>query len=154
MILALKENGEIVEQGSFSDLNIPGSYIHTLQVKLQKEEQEHGGVAVVETQFDDEKTKELVEVEEKTEVEVDETRQLGNWSIYRYYGHALGPLALATWIFFLGSGQTFVGLGGKCSPIHIWAMKLLHSLTHLKRYGSTGGLRTMKGAARTEQAIG
>ncbi|KAK8001086.1 multidrug resistance-associated [Apiospora marii] len=97
LILALKENGEIVEQGSFSELNIPGSYIHTLQVKLQKEEQEYKDSAVVEVDLIDEKTKESVEAEGK--------RRL------KYYGHALGPVALATWIFFLGSGQTFVGLG-------------------------------------------
>ncbi|KAK8046051.1 P-loop containing nucleoside triphosphate hydrolase protein [Apiospora saccharicola] len=111
LILALKENGEIVEQGSFSELNIPGSYIHTLEVKLQKKEQELEDAPVDEADSIDEKTKEVMEVEEKTETEIDETRQLGNWSIYRYYGHALGPMALATWIFFLAGGQTFVGLG-------------------------------------------
>ncbi|KAK7953218.1 multidrug resistance-associated [Apiospora saccharicola] len=111
LILALKENGEIVEQGSFSELNIPGSYIHTLEVKLQKKEQELEDAPVDEADSIDEKTKEVMEVEEKTETEIDETRQLGNWSIYRYYGHALGPMALATWILFLAGGQTFVGLG-------------------------------------------
>ncbi|KAK6858071.1 multidrug resistance-associated protein [Apiospora arundinis] len=111
LILALNETGEIVEQGTFSELNVPGSYIHTLQVKLQKEEQENEEVTETDAGSVDEKTKEIVEVEEKAEAEVDESRQIGDWTIYKYYGHALGPMALFIWIFFLGSGQTFVGLG-------------------------------------------
>ncbi|KAK8054682.1 hypothetical protein PG994_009749 [Apiospora phragmitis] len=110
LILALNENGEIVEQGTFSELNTPGSYIHTLQVKIQKEEQEHEVVEAVSEPID-EKTKEIIEVEEKAEAEADKSRQLGDWNIYRYYGRALGPMALITWIFLLGSSQTFVGLG-------------------------------------------
>lgn len=113
LILALNETGEIVEQGTFSELNVPGSYIHTLQVKLQKEEQENEEVTETDAGSVDEKTKEIVEVEEKAEAEVDESRQIGDWTIYKYYGHALGPMALFIWIFFLGSGQTFVGLGRK-----------------------------------------
>ncbi|KAK8859863.1 multidrug resistance-associated [Apiospora arundinis] len=111
LILALNETGEIVEQGTFSELNVPGSYIHTLQVKLQKEEQENEEVTETDAGSVGEKTKEIVEVEEKAEAEVDESRQIGDWTIYKYYGHALGPMALFIWIFFLGSGQTFVGLG-------------------------------------------
>ncbi|KAK8062961.1 P-loop containing nucleoside triphosphate hydrolase protein [Apiospora hydei] len=110
-ILALNENGEIVEQGAFSQLNVPGSYIHTLQVKLRKEENEHEEADEAEYDPIDEKTKEIVKVEKKAEAEVDESRQVGDWKIYRYYGHALGPMALFIWMFLLSGGQTFVGLG-------------------------------------------
>ncbi|KAK8096968.1 P-loop containing nucleoside triphosphate hydrolase protein [Apiospora kogelbergensis] len=111
LILVLNDNGEIVEQGTFHELNIPGSYIHTLQVQLQKEEQESEDIAETDIESIDEKNKGIIEVEEKSEAEADESRQVGDWAIYRYYGRALGPMALFIWIIFLGSGQTFVGLG-------------------------------------------
>ncbi|KAK7959119.1 uncharacterized protein PG986_003973 [Apiospora aurea] len=110
-ILALNENGEIVEQGAFSQLNVPGSYIYTLQVKLRKEEHEHEEVDEAGYDPIDEKAKEIVKIEKEAEAEVDESRQVGDWKIYRYYGHALGPMALFIWMFLLSGGQTFVGLG-------------------------------------------
>ncbi|ROW02989.1 hypothetical protein VMCG_05737 [Cytospora schulzeri] len=105
MILALDQNGKVVEQGKFTELNVPGNYIHTLQVKLQKEEATHDDEVVDDSHYNPQ-----THVPSSKAV-IDNSRKSGDWAIYKYYARALGPWGIAMFVGLVAGNETFTGMG-------------------------------------------
>ncbi|KAI8625522.1 hypothetical protein F5Y19DRAFT_479438 [Xylariaceae sp. FL1651] len=89
LILAMNEDGKIVEQGTFSDLNVTGRYVHSLKINfLQSATSEVDKIEPA--------------PERSTETKVaptaaqinDPGRQPGDWKTYKYYTAALAHLGL------------------------------------------------------------
>ncbi|KAI0465937.1 P-loop containing nucleoside triphosphate hydrolase protein [Xylaria cf. heliscus] len=95
LILAMNERGNIVEQGKFSDLNVPGRYIHSLKINIQlateADDQIRPGIE------DSTETKDI-----PTEaIRQDSNRQTGDWATYKYYAAALGRSKLLVFVAFV-----------------------------------------------------
>ncbi|KAH8664569.1 ABC transporter [Xylariales sp. PMI_506] len=104
-ILAFNQSGELVEQGKFADINIPGSYIYSLRVKLEKEAHED------EINEDGIESDIRPQTKPTSQAELDESRKTGDWTVYKYYGRVLGPLRLLIFAMFVASHEVFTGLG-------------------------------------------
>ena len=109
IILVLNENGKLVEQGTFAELNTAGSYIHDLQIKPEGEEPGRDGV--------DEQTNVTIDstdaLLQPAKAAGDTSRKTGDWSIYRYYVRALGPWGMIMFIGLVAGNETFMGMGSK-----------------------------------------
>ena len=103
LILILNQEGEIVEQGTFEQLNTTGSYIHDLQIKLEDESSNDGrdtDSRILET-----KPKSTTPV---AAAAVDESRRHGDWVIYNYYARALGPVSLMFFALLVVGNSAFM----------------------------------------------
>lgn len=104
LILALNAAGQIIQQGSFSELNVAGTYIHSLQVNLGRESD------------DRDKDEGSFETELKhpaSSKSDDLSRKTGDMTIYKYYARALGPLALIFFVSIIAVYEVFNALGSK-----------------------------------------
>lgn len=111
LVLALNQDGKIVEQGDFAKLNVPGTYIHTLQVKVHDEEASHQDRGdVVEDAVTNSQTHLL-----SAEAVADDSRKTGDWATYKYYARALGPWGMFMFVALVAGNETFVGMASKCS---------------------------------------
>ncbi|KAI1751604.1 P-loop containing nucleoside triphosphate hydrolase protein [Xylaria castorea] len=95
LILAMNESGKIVEQGTFSDLNVPGRYVHSLEINVQSA-----------TEVDDEIQSEKESITETRDIPTesqgqDPSRQTGDWATYKYYAATLGRSKLLVFIAFV-----------------------------------------------------
>lgn len=90
----MNETGEVVEQGTFDNLNVPGNYVHSLKVKLEEEKGQNERGQDDEDIIDKAEAADKVDSEGPKEEEADESRQNGGFGTYKYYLVALGPVAV------------------------------------------------------------
>ncbi|KAI0407428.1 P-loop containing nucleoside triphosphate hydrolase protein [Xylaria palmicola] len=105
MILAMDGSGKIVEQGRFSDLNVPGSYVHSLNISMPQSA----------TETDDDylpgREKGTGSHEAPTETrDQDLSRQTGDWATYKYYAAALGRSKLLVFVAFVVLNEAANGI--------------------------------------------
>ncbi|KAI0968721.1 P-loop containing nucleoside triphosphate hydrolase protein [Xylaria arbuscula] len=105
LVLAMDNNGKIVEQGKFSELNVPGRYIHSLEISQSRSS----------TGVDTESlpANEVNSVPPDAPIEVqnqDPNRQTGDWATYRYYTAALGRWKLVVFVIFVTINEVANGM--------------------------------------------
>ncbi|CAN8102283.1 unnamed protein product [Discula destructiva] len=104
LILVLNHEGRIVEQGKFVDLNVPGSYIHDLQIEFLEKDETSGQSRDDEpAQVFDRSMQPLVDA---NKAELNESRKTGDWTTYKYYARALGPWYLFLFFSFVAANHT------------------------------------------------
>jgi hypothetical protein len=106
MILVLSNDGRLIEQGTFSELNVPGSYVHTLEV--------NPGACDVDSITDVTTIRDTGQAASNTsvpEVQPDEARKYGDMATYSYYSRALGRRAMSIWVLLVAIFAAFRGLG-------------------------------------------
>ncbi|KAG6365767.1 hypothetical protein INS49_007378 [Diaporthe citri] len=103
LILVLEQDGTLVQQGSFSELNATGRYVQDMKLRLGEETSSH-----------DEDGAETQEASESRRAHVpptmavaDESRKTGDWMIYKYYARALGPLGLVLFVGLVAGESVF-----------------------------------------------
>lgn len=103
LILVLEQDGTLVQQGSFSELNATGRYVQDMKLMLGEETSGH-----------DEDGAETQETSENRRIHVpptmavaDESRKTGDWMIYKYYARALGPLGLVLFVSLVAGEAVF-----------------------------------------------
>ncbi|KAI0531750.1 P-loop containing nucleoside triphosphate hydrolase protein [Xylaria digitata] len=105
LILAMDENGKIIEQGKFSELNVPGRYIYSLKISnLQSS-----------TAVDDESLPESEGSIEPEDVNTkaqdeDSSRRTGDWATYKYYAAALGRSKLLVFVALVTLNEAAGGI--------------------------------------------
>ncbi|KAI1128647.1 P-loop containing nucleoside triphosphate hydrolase protein [Nemania abortiva] len=105
MILAMDEGGKIVEQGKFSELNVPGRYVYSLEINAAQsatgeDDKPQSGIE------DSIQTKDApIETEDQ-----DSNRQTGDWATYKYYTSALGRSKLILFVAFVVVNQAAGGI--------------------------------------------
>lgn len=107
LILAIDEDGRVAEQGNFMELNETGTYIHSLQIKLE----ENHGLAT-----DNESSEERLEspkANESTTTANDMSRKTGDWETYKYYSRALGRWPLVVFITLIAGQEVCSGISSK-----------------------------------------
>ncbi|KAI1263553.1 P-loop containing nucleoside triphosphate hydrolase protein [Xylariaceae sp. FL1019] len=92
LIHVMNHQGQIVEQGQFSDLNTPGSYIHSLQISAVESSNTQESEAF--TMQDDNARATGDSVSQN----MDPARQTGDWTTYKYYIKSLGVLRLLSFV--------------------------------------------------------
>ncbi|KUI69238.1 Multidrug resistance-associated protein 1 [Cytospora mali] len=102
LILVLNEDGRIVEQGSFAELNVAGNYIYTLKVKLQEEEASHENKYEIDESDDNQQA-----LLPSTGAVVDSSRKTGDWATYKYYARALGPWGIIMFVGLVTGNKIF-----------------------------------------------
>lgn len=109
MILAMDERGKIVEQGNFSDLNVPGRYVYSLKINhLQSQTEEDD--EILPGMEDGMQAKDApIETQEQ-----DSSRQTGDWATYKYYVSALGRSKLLLFVVFVVINESANGI--QCMP--------------------------------------
>ncbi|KAI1248908.1 hypothetical protein MGN70_010111 [Eutypa lata] len=103
-ILAIDEAGQIAEQGTFPDLNVPGNYVYGLKIKLNEQSQETN---------QGESVHEFVERAEgkQTSTRVsDGSRQTGDWATYKYYSRTLGLMSIMLFLSAIAVNETASGM--------------------------------------------
>jgi ATP-binding cassette subfamily C (CFTR/MRP) protein 1 len=112
LILALDQSGRVIEQGTFADLSLAGSYIESLQVKLEEQSREE------ETHESPTKLADAPKAgPAAATVVLDQGRKTGDWTTYKYYSRALGPPALLIFVGFVTVNETFAGMTCEFSSI-------------------------------------
>lgn len=101
LILVLEQDGTLVQQGSFDELNASGLYIQEMELRLADESSGRDDEPVDMKEQGDGKDI------PSAAAAVDETRKTGDWMIYKYYARALGPLGLAFFIFLVAGTSVF-----------------------------------------------
>ncbi len=92
----MNESGKIIEQGKFSDLNVPGRYIYSLNVNNP---QSSTGVDDESLPANEDSTGDRdVAIQEQNQ---DSSRQTGDWATYKYYSAALGRWKLLIFLAFV-----------------------------------------------------
>lgn len=100
LILVLEQDGTLVQQGTFAELNATGRYIRDMEHKLGGETSGHD-----EDDAESEDTRKADQIEvPATVAAADESRKTGDWMIYKYYARALGPFGLVLFASLV-SGQ-------------------------------------------------
>lgn len=109
LILALSPDGRIAEQGVFSELNLPGSYIHSLRVNDTRDDgsQYHGDDVAAEQDGSPRRG-----VQPSTLLP-DETRKTGDWTTYKYYARALGFLNMLIFALLIISNGGSTAMNSK-----------------------------------------
>ncbi|KUI53472.1 Multidrug resistance-associated protein 1 [Cytospora mali] len=102
LILVFNEDGRIVEQGSFAELNVAGNYIYTLKVKLQEEEAGHDHKYEIEESDDNRQA-----LLPYAKAIADNSRKTGDWATYRYYARALGPWGMLMFVGLVTGNKIF-----------------------------------------------
>ncbi|ORY71658.1 multidrug resistance-related protein [Pseudomassariella vexata] len=108
LILVLDQTGTLIEQGTFSELNVPGNYIHRLQVKLEEENRHEETDGTTAQPYARPKN-----VRSETSV-ADESRKTGDWTTYKYYIRSLGPWYMATFVALVAANDVCSGM------INVW----------------------------------
>ncbi|TGJ88504.1 hypothetical protein E0Z10_g256 [Xylaria hypoxylon] len=106
LVLAMDESGMIIEQGKFSDLNVPGRYIYSLKINTLQPS------TVVDDEFlpgieEDSMGPEDVTAETQDQ---DSSRQTGDWATYKYYVTALGRWKLLLFVAFVTINEVAGGI--------------------------------------------
>ncbi|KAI0543772.1 P-loop containing nucleoside triphosphate hydrolase protein [Xylaria curta] len=104
LILAMNESGKIVEQGKFTDLNVPGRYVHSLKINVQSAT----GVNDV-IQSEKESITEAKDIPTEAQGQ-DPSRQTGDWATYKYYAAALGRSKLLVFVAFVTVNEAANGV--------------------------------------------
>lgn len=116
LILVLEQNGELVQQGSFAELNSTGRYVRDMELKLAEETPSHDG--------DDAKAEHTGETDRVRVLPIvanaDESRKTGDWTIYKYYAHALGPLGLVLFVSLVAGQSVFRAISSESSHSMKW----------------------------------
>ena len=94
-IIALGQNGNVVEQGTFAELDSKPGYIKSLAVAAAKKDQDSS----VDIEEDDHTAQDVATLVQASKV-ADDARRLGEFSVYNYYMRAL-----TLWRLFI-----FIGL--------------------------------------------
>ncbi|KAJ8110042.1 hypothetical protein ONZ43_g5980 [Nemania bipapillata] len=105
LILAMDKSGKIVEQGKFSDLNVPGKYVYSLKISHSQS----GNTG------EDEFSQEIKDSKESKDAPADtrgqdSSRQTGDWATYKYYVSALGHSKLLLFVAFVVVNITAGGI--------------------------------------------
>ncbi|KAH8200433.1 hypothetical protein TruAng_005396 [Truncatella angustata] len=104
LILALDTTGRIAEEGTFQELNKPGSYIHSLRVELAKEQ-------VLDEQSGCQEQPIQATATGFTEAGDSMARKTGDWATYRYYTRALGHWPLSIFVALVILNECSNGMG-------------------------------------------
>ncbi|KAI0115560.1 P-loop containing nucleoside triphosphate hydrolase protein [Nemania sp. FL0031] len=105
MILAMDEGGKIVEQGKFSELNVPGRYVYSLKIITARSTDKGDEESQSEMRNSTETKDAPIEAKEE-----DANRQTGDWATYKYYTSALGRSKLLLFVAFVVVNQTAGGI--------------------------------------------
>jgi hypothetical protein len=113
MIIALNSAGQIIQQGTFPELNIAGTYIHRLHVipevdSTSEEKDDEAFTAKI--------GRRKSQINPKSD---DSSRKTGDLTIYKYYIRALGPLALFLFVLLIAVHEAFAGLGSKLRSLTV-----------------------------------
>lgn len=100
--------GKIVEQGTFSALNVPGRYVHSLKIKHLQSTNEGDDKSLPEQ----EESTETKDVPTSTQGQ-DSSRQTGDWATYKYYAAALGRSKLLAFVALVTLNEASNGI--QCS---------------------------------------
>lgn len=87
---------------------MPGNYIHSLQVGIQKE---IGHINKLDNIVDLSTSPKILAP--SAEENHDESRSRGDWTIYKYYARALGPWGLMGFLILIATNGTFTGMGSE-----------------------------------------
>jgi ATP-binding cassette, subfamily C (CFTR/MRP), member 1 len=104
-VIVLGKEGQILEQDTFSNLSISGSYVQSLGINQIGEQPTKGS--------DDQSDVGKVSVSRRTqnpEAASEENRKTGDWAVYKYYTASLGWLSLFVFATFIASNSTFGAL--------------------------------------------
>ena len=110
-IIVLGKEGQILEQGTFSNLSTSGSYVQSLEIN-QKKEQLTGG-SDSQSGLGEQSVSPPTQT---TRADSEENRQTGDWTIYKYYTASLGWLSLIVFANFIAAYSTFGALQCKIRP--------------------------------------
>jgi ATP-binding cassette, subfamily C (CFTR/MRP), member 1 len=105
-IIALGSNGEVIEQGTFEELNKSNGYVRSFSVQQSKEQfqnTEPAGKATLGPM----PTSALVDAMD------DKKRQLGDFTVYMYYFRTLGKTVSFLFLFFAASHGFFYSFPSK-----------------------------------------
>ncbi|KAI1115542.1 P-loop containing nucleoside triphosphate hydrolase protein [Nemania sp. NC0429] len=105
MIIAMDGSGKIVEQGKFSDLNVPGRYVHSLKINRPRSTDDVVS-EVVARQEHGLQTKDAP----AATVNQDSNRQTGDWATYKYYTTVLGRWKLLAFVAFVALNEASNGI--------------------------------------------
>ncbi|KAK5633576.1 hypothetical protein RRF57_009290 [Xylaria bambusicola] len=105
LILAMNESGKIVEQGSFSELNVPGCYVHSLRINNPQSLAGVDGEPSPANQYTTAYQNAPVETQDQ-----DASRRTGDWATYKYYIAALGRWKLLLFLAFVTVNETANGV--------------------------------------------
>lgn len=126
-IIILGKNGQILEQGTYDNLSISGDYVQSL---ARTPEKKQGA-----DQSDDKgRTPNQFTGTSNQPVQVDSSRQTGDWKVYVYYTRSLGLLGLLTLSTFVALNAVFLNMQCGSTAICFFVM-----LTILQMCGSHGG---------------
>lgn len=104
-IIALSEQGSIVEQGSFTDLMTNGGYISNLTVEHKNEE-------IDKAQEEADSSKYKASNSERAVAENDLNRPVGDLAVYRHYFSATGYAYTAVFLVLVAAFAFFVQFPG------------------------------------------
>lgn len=110
-ILVLDKNGTVIKQGIFSELKTAGRYIHDLELRLDEESSGHADHFI----NDGRHGKVDQGAVPNTATHVNESQRTGDWSIYKYYVRALGPLSLVLFFGFVSGTSVMNAMSRKSS---------------------------------------
>lgn len=101
----MDESGKIIEQGNFAELNVPGRYVHSLNISSIK----------ASTKGDDDSSLENHDTLSPTDMPVesqdpDSSRRTGDWATYKYYTAALGRWKLLLFLAFVTVNEAANGV--------------------------------------------
>lgn len=99
-----------MEQGKFAELNVPGTYIHELQVELLEKDDLSHNQASGDIGPSDAGQQPLIDA---TKSEADESRKTGDWKTYKYYARALGPYYLFLFFILVAGNHTCSAMGSE-----------------------------------------
>jgi hypothetical protein len=105
-IIALGSNGEVVEQGTFEELNKSNGYVRSFSVQQSKEQFQNTEPAGKST-LGPMPTSALVDAMD------DKKRQLGDLTVYMYYFRTLGKTVSFLFVFFAASHGFFYSFPSK-----------------------------------------
>ncbi|KAI1419772.1 P-loop containing nucleoside triphosphate hydrolase protein [Xylaria sp. FL1777] len=105
LILAMDGRGKIVEQGKFSDLNVPGRYVYSLNISSSQSSTESDDESLPATE--DPKGARDVPIEAQNQ---DSSRRTGDWATYKYYTAALGRWKLLVFVAFVTVNEIANGI--------------------------------------------
>ncbi|KAI0423684.1 P-loop containing nucleoside triphosphate hydrolase protein [Xylaria sp. FL1042] len=105
LILAMDENGKIVEQGKFTDLNVPGKYVYSLKISNSQSSTGPDDESLPSS----EKSTDAKDAAVEAQIQ-DSSRRTGDWATYKYYTAALGRWKLLLFLAFVTINETANGI--------------------------------------------
>jgi ATP-binding cassette subfamily C (CFTR/MRP) protein 1 len=107
-IIALGSSGDIVEQGTFEELNKTNGYVRSFSVQQSKQQAQH-------TEPAGKFTLGRMPTSALADAMDDKKRQLGDLSVYMYYFRALGKTVSFLFLFFAAAHGFFYSFPSKQS---------------------------------------